>query len=297
MTHPFRILCIRAAALPPRYHVCKSLPDNFTAMAPTGDLPGIVFHEVDESVDIGSYEGHYYEAVYVYSDTSSAERAYSLCDYWKMKGAWVLLSGPHPERMGQEALTHADTLVRGSVTALWTEIVEDIHKERLKRKYQGPELPQIISSSWEWVEITTQADLDYLKDNCDGIHFRKKLAGGRIILGQDNGFDPAGETLIKSISESGLDLPLVNIYTPLPGSDEYTRLDEEGRILERRYHFYDGRHVVFQPRDLSPGELMEGYDKLIKAVYRRHANNRLYGGWEKDTQRRIKKQLNVWYRA
>jgi radical SAM superfamily enzyme YgiQ (UPF0313 family) len=62
-------------------------------------------------------------------------------------------------------------------------------------------------------------------------------------------------------------MPLINILTPLPGTKLFKRLDEEGRILHKDWSKYDTQHVVFSPAGMSPEELLQGYRKVLRAVY------------------------------
>jgi radical SAM superfamily enzyme YgiQ (UPF0313 family) len=76
-----------------------------------------------------------------------------------------------------------------------------------------------------------------------------------------------GETL-DFLESAGVQNATFNILTPYPGTRLYQRLEQEGRILTRDWGRYNGRaDVVFQPRQMSPEELLEGY---------RYANRRFY---------------------
>ncbi|MFX0065610.1 MAG: B12-binding domain-containing radical SAM protein [Candidatus Hermodarchaeota archaeon] len=46
-----------------------------------------------------------------------------------------------------------------------------------------------------------------------------------------------------------------SITTPFIGSDLFQDLDNQGRLLHKKWEFYDGGHCVFQPYHLSPAEL------------------------------------------
>ena len=58
------------------------------------------------------------------------------------------------------------------------------------------------------------------------------------------------------------------IATPYPGSPQWARLNEEGRILTRRWSLYNDANVVFEPAQMSPDELIEGYLRLWREFYR-----------------------------
>jgi len=47
------------------------------------------------------------------------------------------------------------------------------------------------------------------------------------------------------------------ILTPLPGTELYKSLQNEGRILDRRWDEYDGHHVKFRPVGFSPWALQK----------------------------------------
>ena len=45
---------------------------------------------------------------------------------------------------------------------------------------------------------------------------------------------------------------MLNILTPLPGTQQFADLDAEGRIFDKRWHLYDAHHVVFTPKQMTP---------------------------------------------
>jgi radical SAM superfamily enzyme YgiQ (UPF0313 family) len=47
------------------------------------------------------------------------------------------------------------------------------------------------------------------------------------------------------------------ILTPLPGTELYRSLQNEGRILDRHWDEYDGHHVKFRPIGFSPWALQK----------------------------------------
>lgn len=59
------------------------------------------------------------------------------------------------------------------------------------------------------------------------------------------------------------------IMTPIPGSPDYETLYANGEkyIISKNWQFYDGHHVVHQPRKLSPYELQMGAIKAMEKFY------------------------------
>jgi radical SAM superfamily enzyme YgiQ (UPF0313 family) len=65
----------------------------------------------------------------------------------------------------------------------------------------------------------------------------------------------------------GIDTVQYAILTPLPGTRLFHRLEAEGRLLHRKWSYYDGLHVVFRPKQMTPRELQQGMVNSVKAFY------------------------------
>jgi len=76
------------------------------------------------------------------------------------------------------------------------------------------------------------------------------------------GSDSEDKDIFKNTSEfcrkSGITTVQYMIMTPLPGTVLYKQLEKEGRLLHKKWDYYDAMHVVFQPKKLSTVELQEG---------------------------------------
>jgi radical SAM superfamily enzyme YgiQ (UPF0313 family) len=57
------------------------------------------------------------------------------------------------------------------------------------------------------------------------------------------------------------------ILTPAPGSKIFQEFLKEGRIFTTNWDYYDGHHVVFYPKNMSPFELQELAFKLFEGFY------------------------------
>lgn len=67
---------------------------------------------VDEGVQNPCLEGDF-DVVAISCVTSSANRAYDLCSYWRQKGSYVILGGVHVTLQPEEAAQHADSIFIG----------------------------------------------------------------------------------------------------------------------------------------------------------------------------------------
>jgi len=56
-----------------------------------------------------------------------------------------------------------------------------------------------------------------------------------------------------------VELAYFNVLTPLPGTPLYERYNNSGRIFDRDWAKYDGKHVVFYPSRMTPEQLQEGF--------------------------------------
>jgi len=66
-----------------------------------------------------------------------ADRAYRLADWYRHRGAFVVLGGLHVQSFPDECILHADSIVIGNGVAVWPQILKDFQKGQTKRIYEG----------------------------------------------------------------------------------------------------------------------------------------------------------------
>ena len=96
-------------------------------------------------------------------------------------------------------------------------------------------------------------------------------AHGMFVLGADHDTPDSVRDTVTFAKKNKIDTVMLNILTPLPGTQQFEELDREGRILERDWSFYDAQHVVFRPKQMTPLHLLQ---ETIKA------NKRFYATWK-----------------
>jgi len=79
------------------------------------------------------------------------------------------------------------------------------------------------------------------------------------MFGLDADDEAVFERTVEFARHHKIDACMFSILTPLPGTRLYTKLEDEGRIVDRDWRHYDGAHVTFRPALLSPERLQEGY--------------------------------------
>ena len=87
------------------------------------------------------------------------------------------------------------------------------------------------------------------------------------MFGHDHDTPEVFDETVQFAIDAAIDLPRFAILTPFPGTPLHQRLDREGRILTKNWELYDGQHVVFRPKQMTPRELQAGHEKAWRDVY------------------------------
>jgi radical SAM superfamily enzyme YgiQ (UPF0313 family) len=88
-----------------------------------------------------------------------------------------------------------------------------------------------------------------------------------IVFGFDHDTVDVFERTLATIDRLELDAIQASIFTPLPGTALFQEMDAAGRILDRNWRHYDFRHVVFKPQRMTPEQLQQGADWVIREFY------------------------------
>lgn len=100
---------------------------------------------------------------------------------------------------------------------------------------------------------------DQYKKLVQKLHERDIVLMGCFIFGTDEDNLSVFKDTVEMVDELRIDIPRYAIYTPYPGTDAFKKLESEGRLLHKRWEHYDTQHVVFQPKNMSPVQLDEGF--------------------------------------
>ena len=89
-----------------------------------------------------------------------------------------------------------------------------------------------------------------------------------IVFGFDNDERSIFSETLDFLEMAGVQNATFNILTPFPGTQLFERMEAEGRILTRDWSKYNGRaDVIFQPKQMSPEELLAGYQYANRRFY------------------------------
>ncbi len=134
---------------------------------------------------------------------------------------------------------------------------------------------------------------------------------GAFVLGFDHEKKNVFEQTYEFIMRNHVDCVELRILTPFPGTRLYSRLLKEGRLFVPNWWLrgYFPDTLLFQPKEMTPEELVEGFAKLNREVYsysaivkrffgmsplRRTAlGSQVYAGFNLATRKRYLKSITI----
>lgn len=173
------------------------------------------------------------------------------------------------------------------------ELFEELIKNKIRKRWIANGTTNVLgkaddeflnlarkSGCVEWFvgfESVSQAALDGIKKTHNKVENFKKMikrvhkhgmtVQGGIIFGFDEDTTDIFDTTLEKLHELEIDVVEINILTPYPGTPLYDRIESQGRILTKDWSRYNQVDVVFQPKNMSPKELMAGARKVAKEFY------------------------------
>ena len=96
-------------------------------------------------------------------------------------------------------------------------------------------------------------------DQIQCFHDHGIMVNPGIIFGSDADDESVFENTVEFLNKNRVELAYINISTPLPGTVLFDRLKAEGRIFDWDWSHYDGKHVVYYPKRMTPEVLQEGF--------------------------------------
>jgi radical SAM superfamily enzyme YgiQ (UPF0313 family) len=89
-----------------------------------------------------------------------------------------------------------------------------------------------------------------------------------IVFGFDGDTRGVFTETLDFLETAGVQNATFNILTPFPGTRLFKKLESEGRILTRDWDRYNSRaDVVFQPKNMTGEELLEGFNFVNRRFY------------------------------
>ncbi len=111
-----------------------------------------------------------------------------------------------------------------------------------------------------------RGDDDFLLHAVQAIQRKGIEVSGGFILGLDGDGPEVFDAQVAFIPEAGIPRAMVGLLTALRGTDLYTRLEAEGRLLGEGSGSNSEVALNFRPQ-LEPGVLIDGYRRVLAALY------------------------------
>ena len=100
------------------------------------------------------------------------------------------------------------------------------------------------------------------------LHKRGICVMAGFIAGFDGDTPESIRAMARQLYETGVDVPFLSVLTPYRGTPAFNKLEDEGRILpDRGWEFYNGYNVSFQPRGMTPEELLAAHRALWREAF------------------------------
>lgn len=109
--------------------------------------------------------------------------------------------------------------------------------------------------------------VDQYADIVGKLHEKKIAVLGTFMLGLDHDTVESIRQLPDLIEAVRIDVPRFAIITPYPQTPLFKELDAQKRIFNKDWSYYDSVHAVFEPKNISPGDLETEFIRLWKESY------------------------------
>jgi radical SAM superfamily enzyme YgiQ (UPF0313 family) len=99
------------------------------------------------------------------------------------------------------------------------------------------------------------------------LHDNGIQVNGSFVLGFDHDRKDVFARTAEWIEENRMECATFHILTPYPATPLFRQMESEGRLLHRDWSLYDTAHAVFQPKNMTPDELEEGYAWIYQRLF------------------------------
>jgi radical SAM superfamily enzyme YgiQ (UPF0313 family) len=112
-------------------------------------------------------------------------------------------------------------------------------------------------------------DLAKIERSIERFHAHKIRIHGMFVVGSDEDDLETLDATARFARKHDIDSIQFMILTPIPGSPDWDTLYAKGDkyVINKNWSFYDGHHVVHQPRRMSPYELQMGTIRAMQKFY------------------------------
>lgn len=143
------------------------------------------------------------------------------------------------------------------------EMMELLQRTNCNRVYCGFESvdQQVLD------DYNKHQTVEEIKESVAEFHKHGISVHGMFMFGADHDTLDTFDRTTGFAADNQIDTVQFLILTPVPGTELFRQFDEQGRIITHDWSLYDGHHVVFEPRNMSPLELQLGTIRANRRFY------------------------------
>ena len=109
--------------------------------------------------------------------------------------------------------------------------------------------------------------IEQYRETVEIIHSYNIALQGCFILGLDSDTTDSFKQTVELVNYLKIDIPRYAIFTPYPGTPVYKKMKQENRIIHENWKYYDTKHVVFRPHNMTPEELQKGFENAYRQTF------------------------------
>ncbi len=206
----------------------------------------------DVVIEVARFQQHDRRIFFFVDDSINADPLYALELFRKLTPLNIRWFGQATTTLGQQHEL-LETFARSGCQALLVGIESIEAKSRSvhkKNQNKAGELVRAISS---------------IRDAGISLY-------GSFIYGLDGDTLDTPAAILDFINETKLDVPGINILRPIPGTQVFERLREEGRLLfdpldVTAYRYSFGQEMLYTPKNIPLDSFIESYSTLTRQVF------------------------------
>ncbi|MCP4681908.1 MAG: radical SAM protein [Desulfobacterales bacterium] len=157
-----------------------------------------------------------------------------------------------------------------------TEWEMDLFREMipLKKKWcchpieDKPAVLDLAARAGAWYVYQAIFDTsDYIKERVKRYHDFGIGVEGTVLLGLDHHTEDYIKRLMDFLLDIELDMAEITILTPFPHTKAFDELNQQKRIFSYKWDDYSADNVVFHPKHMTPGKLLEMFHYAWDTFY------------------------------
>ncbi len=113
----------------------------------------------------------------------------------------------------------------------------------------------------------TKAQAQQIREVVRKIHAAGVGVVGLFVTGFDHDTPASYEAMWNFLKDTELDGVSMTILTPFPSTPFRQLCEDEGRLLDVPWKYYDTAHITYTPKLMSVDEMQRAYDWLVRKIY------------------------------